>query len=240
MVFRACRSPNSIRCQFLETEDGSDLIVYDPPPFDAFVNISLVIEDGADVNWQDPYHNGFTPLHHAAVQGNVTVIEELIRLGANVNARSTLNVATPLHMAAGEDKPKAVRALLEHGAELEARNKFEQTPLHIAAMLARELSTRALVEAGADLFVKDFAGKTPSDRLGLLSFKPSAINNLFMFDFDPNVGPAPILTNPTASATPLRCPSTPMRPRPCHPCHPHLPLHLHVPTILCAMHATCD
>lgn len=219
MVFRACRSSHSIRCQFLENEDGSDLIIYDPPPCEAFVNISLVIEDGADVNWQDPYHNGFTPLHHAAVQGNVTVIEELIRLGAIVNARSTLNVATPLHMAAGEDKAKAVCALLEHGAELEARNKFEQTPLHIAAMLARETSTRALVEAGADMFVTDFVGKTPSDRLGDLSFKPSAVNNLFLSDFDPNVSPAHMCDQS------IKAPTLPQhfaQPQPCHPCPPHL------------------
>ncbi len=42
------------------------------------------MQDGGDINFQDPYYENFSALHHAANLGNVTVIETLVQVCACV------------------------------------------------------------------------------------------------------------------------------------------------------------
>lgn len=43
-----------------------------------------------------PLREGWTPLHEACNYGNYSIAQELIKAGANINARATGNT-TPLH-----------------------------------------------------------------------------------------------------------------------------------------------
>jgi hypothetical protein len=61
---------------------------------------------------------GWTPLHHAAANGHLGVVECLIAAGANVNAsdRSTAG-DTPLNAVAGNCSLEMARALIAAGAK---------------------------------------------------------------------------------------------------------------------------
>ena len=59
---------------------------------------------------------GSTPLHMAAMNGDLSAMKALIAAGADPNARDN-DGATPLHMAAYASRPKHVQMLLEAGAD---------------------------------------------------------------------------------------------------------------------------
>ena len=75
--------------------------------------VQMLASHGADTDAKDA--NGFTPLHVAAFDGNTEVARELIRLGANVNARA--KGYTPLDIASVGGHDGTVSALLAAGAE---------------------------------------------------------------------------------------------------------------------------
>lgn len=72
-----------------------------------------------------------TPLHKAAVSGDVEAVRSLLAGGANVNARAEDKV-TPLHFAAMISDAATVRVLLAGGADVHARAEGKLTPLHYA------------------------------------------------------------------------------------------------------------
>ncbi|HSH90821.1 MAG TPA: ankyrin repeat domain-containing protein [Ramlibacter sp.] len=77
-----------------------------------------LIERGADVN-----KTGWTPLHYAATNGHLAVIELLLEHHAYIDAESP-NGTTPLMMAAHYGTPAAVKLLLESGADATLKNQL--------------------------------------------------------------------------------------------------------------------
>jgi hypothetical protein len=101
-------------------------------------------------------------LLEAARVGDTARVKELLRKGANVNAR-TENGITPLHWAAFWGHVDFVRLLLDHGADVNARGYNGWTPLHFAALQGRAGVARLLLERGADPSIRDDDGRTPLD-----------------------------------------------------------------------------
>lgn len=81
-----------------------------------FAAVERLILQGASVN-----RRGWTPLHYAAVGGNLDVIRILLRHGARVDAPSP-NRTTPVMMAARHKNYTAMELLADAGADLTARN----------------------------------------------------------------------------------------------------------------------
>ena len=101
-----------------------------------------------------------TPLHKAAVSGDVEAVRSLLAGGANVNARAEDKV-TPLHFAAMISDAATVRALLEGGAIVNARAKGKFTPLHGAAQAGNAATVRVLLAGGADVHAHAEGKLTP-------------------------------------------------------------------------------
>jgi ankyrin repeat protein len=85
-----------------------------------------LIERGADVN-----KTGWTPLHYAATNGHLALIELLLEEHAYIDAESP-NGSTPLMMAAHYGTPASVKLLLESGADPMIRNQLGLTAIDFA------------------------------------------------------------------------------------------------------------
>lgn len=99
------------------------------------------------------------------------VIKELIKRGADVNARDNRE-RTPLHAVMVREAYDDIehvgeaKALIEAGASVNARDDEGQTPLHKALGIdswsdGRWCMLKALIEAGADVNVKTGARRSP-------------------------------------------------------------------------------
>ena len=69
---------------------------------------------------QECYSRGDTALHHAARNGDLKIVEQLVSSGADVNA-TTDNSHFPLYCAAGHGHVETMQYLVEKGADLQAR-----------------------------------------------------------------------------------------------------------------------
>lgn len=118
---------------------------------------------------------GLTPLHYAAQNGQIKVIDYLVEHGAEVDTRTTRG-RTSLHEAANYSWPEAVERLIALGADVHARDYFNSTPLHIAAgstwsvtgeddppdVAQRRLDVvKRLIASKAEIIAQDNRGCTP-------------------------------------------------------------------------------
>mmetsp|Transcript_47923 Transcript_47923/g.111806 ORF Transcript_47923/g.111806 Transcript_47923/m.111806 type:complete len:558 (-) Transcript_47923:91-1764(-) len=111
-----------------------------------------------DVDWKAARDkdSGRTVIHHAAMGSDTDHIEELIKVGADINAKSGTQ-QTPLHLA----KSRAmVKTILAAGGDLEAVDKFKRTPLLHSLEKGPIDVVEALLEAGASIKAKDGSGHT--------------------------------------------------------------------------------
>ena len=98
-----------------------------------------MLRKGADVNARD--RSGATPLHAAALKGNLAMAELLLAHGAAVDARDGDGL-TPLHNAALSGHAEVAALLLDRGADREARDRDAgATPLFQAAAWGRKASS---------------------------------------------------------------------------------------------------
>jgi ankyrin repeat protein len=117
-------------------------------------------------------NGGLTPLLVAAGNGNATVLEAIVKAGADVQSRSS-DGATALMMAAGSGNAGAVSILLDHGAEIEATDTARgQTPLMFAAAANRVEVVRLLLARGAQSRHTSSVFSPP--RLARVSANPNA------------------------------------------------------------------
>ena len=87
------------------------------------LTVSLLVDAGAEVDGRS--RTGETPLFNAAKYGHVSVVRELLRLGADPNSRD-IGGLTPLHETSDIGVAKL---LVAAGADINARHNGGLTPL---------------------------------------------------------------------------------------------------------------
>lgn len=123
---------------------------------------------------EEVWFRGDTPLHEAAYQGRIDIIEYLLETDGikeqiDVNAVNRA-FAFPLHYAAQEGHIEICQKLLLNGANLGAGFRYIpeveprlRTPLHYAAGAGKLEVVKLFVHLGASIEAKDFEGRTSID-----------------------------------------------------------------------------
>jgi ankyrin repeat protein len=113
---------------------------------------NTMIEQHADVN--TPELDGTTALHWAVHQDDLTLVDRLLRAGANAKASNRYGI-TPLAEAAVIGNPAMIGKLLKAGADANEKNGDGQTPLMAVARTGNVESARLLLDRGADVNAKE-------------------------------------------------------------------------------------
>jgi ankyrin repeat protein len=97
--------------------------------------IYYAIEEGANVNEQDK--NGWSALYYAVDAGNISIIELLLRNGANVDIKDIYGI-TPLYRAVFncEGDGSIIKLLLNYGADKYLKNNFGVSPYDLSHIIS--------------------------------------------------------------------------------------------------------
>ncbi|XP_025757110.1 ankyrin repeat and SAM domain-containing protein 1A isoform X9 [Oreochromis niloticus] len=127
----------------------------------------LSIWRGPNVNCVDS--TGYTPLHHAALNGHSEVVEVLLRNEALTNIADNKG-CYPLHLAAWKGDEHIVKLLIHQGPshpKLNEQNNDNETPLHCAAQYGHSQVVRLLLEELTDPTMRNNKFETPLDLAAL-------------------------------------------------------------------------
>ncbi|XP_040908702.1 ankyrin repeat and SAM domain-containing protein 1A-like isoform X7 [Toxotes jaculatrix] len=127
----------------------------------------LSIWRGPNVNCVDS--TGYTPLHHAALNGHSEVVEALLRNEALTNIADNKG-CYPLHLAAWKGDEHIVKLLIHQGPshpKLNEQNNDNETPLHCAAQYGHSQVVRLLLEELTDPTMRNNKFETPLDLAAL-------------------------------------------------------------------------
>lgn len=105
---------------------------------------------------------GETPLHMAAIRGDVKQVKELISLGANVNVKDFAGW-TPLHEACNAGYYDVAKILISAGADVNTQGLDDDTPLHDSASSGHRDIVKLLLRHGGNPFQANKHGERPVD-----------------------------------------------------------------------------
>ncbi|CAL1296234.1 unnamed protein product [Larinioides sclopetarius] len=91
-------------------------------------DLKYLLEEGGDIEYRD--HQGATPLHIAAANGYVTVVEFILDNHGSTNVCDN-DMWQPIHAAACWGHPDVIEMLVMAGADLSAKTKNGETPFDI-------------------------------------------------------------------------------------------------------------
>jgi NAD-dependent deacetylase sirtuin 2 len=133
-----------------------------------------------------PTVSGATLLHAAAQIGKLPTVEDLLKAGAEVDAKKK-DGTTPLACAAALGHTLIVAKLIENGASLEVRNGFGGTPLHLACNSKQLAMVKLLLESKANPNAADTDRISPLQSLcssaqTLTPLHPNNIIEIQIFD----------------------------------------------------------
>ena len=132
-------------------------------------------------------NGGQTALMWALSERHARVVEELVRRGADVHARSKTGF-TPLMFAAQQGDVDSARILIAAGARPnDVVPSSGLTPLIVASAMGRRGVAALLLEKGADPNAVDAQGFTPLQNAALEKGAVDIVRALLKYDAKPNV-----------------------------------------------------
>lgn len=140
-------------------KSGADLRMTDDPQGAPARGLRAMLSEGG-LSALSEYRLGRTALMLAAETGHETIVDSLLRAGAEVDAFDYAR-CTPLYVAAASGRAKGARRLIAGGANVNFRGPQRTTPL-LAAVEAGSIEVvKALLDARAKVVVKDSDGESP-------------------------------------------------------------------------------
>ncbi|KAJ5176966.1 ankyrin repeat protein [Penicillium canariense] len=124
---------------------------------DAIGIVQLLLDHGANPSAAD--YNGRTPLHEGYGQ-SITILQMLIKAGADIDPRQMQRGLTPLYYEAILNRESSARILLEAGADPSIQTSTGETVLQHATFRNHANIVRLLLEWGVDTTVRDEHGLT--------------------------------------------------------------------------------
>ncbi|XP_026065511.1 ankyrin repeat and sterile alpha motif domain-containing protein 1B-like isoform X7 [Carassius auratus] len=122
---------------------------------------------GVSVNCADG--SGYTPLHHASLNGHRDVVLKLLQFEASANVADSKG-CFPLHLAAWRGDVDIVQILIHHGpshSRVNEQNHEKETALHCAAQYGHSEVVRVLLQELTDPSMRNSRGETPLDLAAL-------------------------------------------------------------------------
>ncbi|KAL7065694.1 hypothetical protein ACR3K2_38590 [Cryptosporidium serpentis] len=124
--------------------------------------VNILLEAGADINLLLPHtcapcRGGpisSKAIHFAAIKGNSTITETLIKYGSSINDQDE-DGKTPLHYASFRKNLLYVKWLISNGADVRIVDKSGRAPLHIAAIAGHVDIAEELINAGSSVDLLD-------------------------------------------------------------------------------------
>ncbi len=130
--------------------------------FDTAIQFLAQLPNGANVNIQD--ENGLSPMHLAASNGNIEMVNSLLKKGADINIKDNQD-RSPMHFAALNGKTDMVQFLadkfLAAKISIDQLNDYDETPLHAAVRNGHKDVVEYLAANRANVNTKDKAGVSP-------------------------------------------------------------------------------
>jgi ankyrin repeat protein len=118
-----------------------------------------LLQKKVDVN--APEADGTTALHWAARNDDATLVDRLIRAGANARAANRYGI-TPVALACENGSATVVERLLKAGVSANTTGPLGETALHLCARTGKPAAVKALVASGAVVdTVENWRGQTP-------------------------------------------------------------------------------
>ncbi|XP_058479837.1 ankyrin repeat and sterile alpha motif domain-containing protein 1B isoform X3 [Solea solea] len=122
---------------------------------------------GLNVNCTDS--SGYTPLHHASLNGHRDVVLKLLQFEASTNVPDSKG-CFPLHLAAWKGDVDIVRILVHHGpshCRVNQQNHERETALHCAAQYGHSEVVSVLLQELTDPSMRNSQQETPLDLAAL-------------------------------------------------------------------------
>lgn len=112
----------------------------------------LVLNKKAAVN-----KPGWAPIHYAATNGHLQIVQFLMANGAMINALSP-SETTPLMMAIGSGNDDLIKYLLDNGADLRMRNHEGYTAIDVAQLFGKDDIRDGLMSRWQKLYKEPYPG----------------------------------------------------------------------------------
>jgi hypothetical protein len=106
--------------------------------------------------------SGWTALHYACDEGNLKIVEILIKMNIDINVK-TVNKKTPLHLACEKGYFDISRVLIENGAILTVLDDEKNNCIHLTSQRGHYELLKYLLEKLPQADLKNIYGKTPFD-----------------------------------------------------------------------------
>jgi ankyrin repeat protein len=108
----------------------------------------LLADSSANISAGD--ENDRTPLHYAAIYGNIGAIQALVAAGVDLESRDAPG-GTPLHLASEEGQVAAVSYLLDLGSPIETTDNSGCRAIHRAVYERHDSVVELLLQRGASV-----------------------------------------------------------------------------------------